>query len=106
MVKPHPYAAFMFLFTKDFLISEGFERARTVEAPLPMHWLTPGASFGIVGWLLASVGLRIYMHFFDNYSATYACLGAVIILLTWFYLTGLMLLIGAEINSEIEARLR
>jgi len=67
------------------------------------HWLTPGAAIGIVGWLLASVGLRVYVHFFDNYSIAYGSLGAVIILWTWFYLTGLMLLLGAEINSEIEA---
>jgi len=68
------------------------------------HWLTPGAAIGIIGWLLASVGLRVYVHLFnDNYSATYGGLGAVIILLTWFYLTGLMLLLGAEVNSEIEA---
>jgi membrane protein len=49
------------------------------------------------------MGLRIYLHYFDNYSVTYGSLGAVIILLTWFYLTGLMLLLGAEINSEIAA---
>jgi membrane protein len=67
------------------------------------HWLTPGAAIGIVGWLLASIGLRAYVHYFNNYSVTYGGLGAVIILLTWFYLTGLMLLLGAEINSEIEA---
>jgi membrane protein len=67
------------------------------------RWLTPGATFGIVGWIAASIGLRVYVHSFNNYSATYGGLGAVIILLTWFYLTGLMLLLGAEINSEIEA---
>lgn len=67
------------------------------------RWLSPGAAFGIVGWLLTSFGLRIYLHFFNNYSVTYGSLGAVIILLTWFYITGLMLLIGAELNSEIEA---
>ncbi len=67
------------------------------------HWLTPGGAIGIVGWLLASLGLRIYLHFFNSYSVTYGSLGAVIILLTWFYLTGVMLLLGAEINSEIEA---
>ena len=67
------------------------------------HWLTPGGALGIGGWLLASVILRIYLHYFDNYSVTYGSLGAVIILLTWFYITGLMLLIGAEINSEIAA---
>ena len=67
------------------------------------RWLTPGAAIGILGWMVASVGLRIYLHFFNNYSATYGSLGAVIILLTWFYLTGLMLLLGAQVNSEIEA---
>lgn len=67
------------------------------------HWLTPGGAIGILGWLIASLGLRVYLHFFNSFSVTYGSLGAVIILLTWFYLTGLMLLVGAEINSEIEA---
>lgn len=67
------------------------------------HWLTPGTGIGILGWLVVSLGLRIYLHFFNNYSVTYGSLGAVIILLTWFYITGLMLLVGAEIDSEIEA---
>ena len=67
------------------------------------HWLTPGAAIGITGWFLASFGLRVYLHFFNNFSVTYGSLGAVIILLTWFYITGLMLLLGAEVNSEIEA---
>jgi membrane protein len=67
------------------------------------RWLSPGAAVGIVTWLLASFGLRIYLYFFNNYSVTYGSLGAVIILLMWFYITGLMLLLGAELNSEIEA---
>jgi membrane protein len=67
------------------------------------HWLSPGAAVGIVGWIACSLGLRIYVHYFNNYSATYGSLGTVIILLTWFYLSGLMLLLGGEINSEIEA---
>ena len=67
------------------------------------HWLTPGGAFGLLGWLLASLSLRVYLHFFNTYSVAYGSLGAVIILLTWFYITGLMLLLGAVINSEIEA---
>ena len=67
------------------------------------HWLTPGAAIGIFCWLVASIGLRVYLHFFNSYSATYGSLGGVIILLTWFYVTGLMLLLGAEVNSEIAA---
>lgn len=67
------------------------------------RWLTPGSAIGIVIWILASIGFRVYLHFFNNFSVTYGSLGAVIILLTWFYITGLTLLIGAEINSQIEA---
>lgn len=67
------------------------------------QWLTPGAVIGILGWIVSSLGLRVYLHFFDSFSITYGSLGAVIVLLTWFYMTGLMLLLGAEINSEIQA---
>jgi membrane protein len=67
------------------------------------RWLTPGSALGMLGWLVSSLGLRLYVHYFNNYSATYGSLGTVIILLTWFYLSGLMLLLGGEINSEIEA---
>ncbi len=67
------------------------------------HWLTPGAVVGILGWFAASIGFRAYLHYFPKYTATYGSLGAVIVLLTWFYVTGLMLLAGAEINSEIQA---
>jgi membrane protein len=67
------------------------------------HWITPGAVLGIVGWMLASLGFRLYLHYFNTYSVTYGSLGAVVILLMWFYITGLMLLIGAEVNSKIEA---
>jgi membrane protein len=67
------------------------------------RWLTPGSAIGIAGWFVASIGLRVYLHYFNSYAITYGSLGAVIILLTWFYITGLMLLLGAEINSEIEA---
>ena len=66
------------------------------------RWLTPGSGFGILGWLLASLGFRVYLHFFNNYTVTYGSLGAVIILLMWFYITGLMLLLGAEIDNVID----
>jgi membrane protein len=67
------------------------------------RWFTPGGVFGIAGWLIASLGFRVYLHFVHTFSATYGSLGAVVILLTWFYISGLMLLLGGEINSEIEA---
>lgn len=65
------------------------------------RWISPGSIVGIAGWVLVSIGFRIYLHFFDRYAVTYGSLGAVIILLTWFYVSGLMLLLGAEINAVI-----
>jgi len=65
-------------------------------------WLTPGAAIGVVLWLLVSLGFRVYLYFFNSYSATYGSLGAVIILMLWLYFTGAAVLIGGEINSEIE----
>jgi membrane protein len=65
-------------------------------------WLTPGSLIGVVLWLLVSFGFKGYLHFFDSYSTTYGSLGAVIVLMLWLYLTGAAILIGSEINSEIE----
>jgi len=52
--------------------------------------------------LLVSLAFKTYLNFFNSYNATYGSLGAVIILLLWFYVTGISLLLGAEVNSEIE----
>jgi membrane protein len=68
------------------------------------HWtfVTPGAIVGVGLWLLISFAFRIYLSYFNSYSATYGSLGALIVLLLWLYFTGLAILIGGEINSEIE----
>lgn len=65
-------------------------------------WVTPGAAIGVVLWLLVSFAFRLYLNFFNSYSATYGSLGALIIMMLWFYLTGLAILAGGEVNSEIE----
>src|SRR5215210_3305404 len=65
-------------------------------------WVTPGAVVGVVLWLLVSFAFKTYLSFFNSYSATYGSLGAVIILMLWFYFTGTAILVGGEINSEIE----
>jgi membrane protein len=66
------------------------------------HWITPGSIFGEFLWLAASAGFRVYLHFFNTYTATYGSLGAMMILLVWLYVTGLSFLIGGEINAQIE----
>jgi membrane protein len=65
-------------------------------------WITPGAVFAVIGWILASLAFSYYVNNFGSYDKTYGSIGAVIALLTWMYLTGLFILIGGEINSEIE----
>ena len=65
-------------------------------------WLTPGSIFATTLWLAASLGFKYYVANWGNYTETYGLIGAVMILLSWFYISGLVLLIGAEINAEIE----
>ena len=65
-------------------------------------WLTPGAVLAAVLWLLASLGFKYYVAAWGRYTETYGLLGAVMILLLWFYLSGLAILLGAEVNAALE----
>ncbi|HKD02934.1 MAG TPA: YihY/virulence factor BrkB family protein [Terriglobales bacterium] len=66
------------------------------------HWISPGSLVGVLLWLVASVGFRFYLRYFDTYNLTYGSLGAVMILLTWMYVSGFAFLVGREIDAEIE----
>jgi membrane protein len=66
------------------------------------HWITPGSIVAVIGWLLASLGFSFYVNNFGSYNATYGSIGAVIVLLTWMYVSGFFVLVGGEINAEIE----
>jgi membrane protein len=66
------------------------------------RWFSPGLVFGVLLWLASSAGLRVYLHFFNTYTATYGSLGAVMILLLWIYVSGFAFLVGGEINAAIE----
>lgn len=65
-------------------------------------WVTPGSVIGVGLWLFVSFAFKLYLHFFDSYSKTYGTLGAVIVLMLWLYFTGAAILVGGEVNSEIE----
>ena len=67
-----------------------------------MRWVTWGAIAAAIVWLLASLLFQVYVANFANYSATYGSLGAVIALLMWFWLSAFVVLLGAELNSEME----
>jgi len=66
------------------------------------YWITPGSVLGVLLWVAASAGFRVYLHFFNTYSRTYGSLGAIMILLVWLYVTGLAFLMGGEVNAIIE----
>jgi membrane protein len=70
--------------------------------PRRWKWLTPGSVFAMITWVLATFGFRLYLRHFNSFTRTYGSLGAVIILLSWFYVTGLMVLLGGEVNAAIE----
>ena len=65
-------------------------------------WITPGSVFSIPAWVLTSLAFSYYINNFGSYDKTYGSIGAVIVLLLWLYLSGFIILIGAEINAVIE----
>jgi membrane protein len=65
-------------------------------------WLTPGSLLFAGAWVALTLGLGFYVANFGNYGATYGSLAAVVVLLTWIYLSSYALLFGAELNSELE----
>jgi membrane protein len=73
------------------------------SSDLRRRWFSPGVLIAITLWMLVSLGFRLYLHFFNSYSATYGSLGALIILMLWFYLTGAAILLGGEVNCELES---
>jgi membrane protein len=66
--------------------------------------LTPGSLLGTLGWFLATWGFSEYASHIASYNITYGAIGGVIVLMTWFYLTGFIFLLGGEINAIFEAR--
>jgi membrane protein len=65
-------------------------------------WITPGSIGATSLWLLISLGFKFYVSHFQNYNATYGAIGGVIVLMLWFYVSALAVLVGAELNAEIE----
>jgi membrane protein len=65
-------------------------------------WITPGSVLATLLWVGISLGFKFYIKNFGNYNETYGTIGGVMVLMLWFYLSGLAILIGAELNAEIE----
>ncbi|SEO64945.1 membrane protein [Amphibacillus marinus] len=82
---------------------------------LLLYWLAPntkvfvkdaliGALFATLGWQISSLGFSFYVSNLGNYSATYGSLGGIIVLMTWFFISGIIIITGGEINAMIAER--
>ncbi|MEP6870378.1 MAG: YihY/virulence factor BrkB family protein [Anaerolineaceae bacterium] len=68
---------------------------------VPFRWVSPGAVTFTLVWLMTAIAFGLYVANFGSYNKTYGTLGGVVVLLTWLYLSNLMLLLGAEINATL-----
>lgn len=66
------------------------------------RWVTWGSAAATALWLLASILFSLYVTYFASYNETYGSIGAVVVALTWFYVSAFVLLLGAELNAELE----
>lgn len=64
----------------------------------------PGAAFATLGWIIVSLGFSYYVSNFGNYSSTYGSIGGIIVLMLWLYISGILLLIGGQINAVMQER--
>jgi membrane protein len=83
------------------LIGVGFVYAVAPAGGPRWRGVTPGTVVAVASWLGATAGLRVYVGRIADYNATYGSIGGAILLLLWLYLTGLVLLVGAEVDAEI-----
>src|SRR3954468_6122664 len=85
----------------SFMISLLYWACPNVKQP-GFPWVTPGGLFAVVLWLAASALFALYVASFSSYNKTYGSLGGVIVFLTWLWITNIIVLLGAEFNSEME----
>jgi membrane protein len=89
------------LLVVSFMISLLYWAGPNVKQP-GFPWLTPGGLLAVVLWIAASLLFALYVANFASYNKTYGSLGGVIVFLIWLWITNLIVLLGAEFNSELE----
>lgn len=93
---PLVFAVLLLVFAVTYYFAPNLEKRE-------WHWITPGAVTGILLLIAISRGLRVYLYYFPTYNSTYGSLGAVIVLLLFFYLSGVAVLSGAALNAVVQA---
>lgn len=89
------------LFIVSFMFAFLYWAAPNVKQP-KFRWLSPGGILAVVTWLLASLAFAFYVTNFDSYNKTYGALGGVISFLVWLWISNIAVLLGAELNAELE----
>lgn len=85
----------------SFLFAVLYWAAPNVEQP-GFRWLSPGGLFAVLGWAVASAGFSFYVSSFASYNKTYGALAGPIVFLVWLWISNVMILLGAELNAEVE----
>ena len=85
----------------SFMFSLPYWAAPNVKQP-GFRWVSPGGVLGVVVWVVASAAFAFYVANFGSYNKTYGALGGVIVFLMWLWISNIALLLGAELNAELE----
>jgi membrane protein len=72
------------------------------RSPARWRWVSVGSVFAVLGWIVVTLGFRLYVVWFGSYNETYGSLAGAVVALLWLWLTAVVVLLGAEINAEME----
>jgi membrane protein len=89
------------LLVVSFMFALLYWAAPNVKSP-GFRWLSPGGVLAVIGWIIASAAFAFYVSNFGSYNKTYGALGGVIIFLVWLWISNVVILLGAQFNSELE----
>jgi membrane protein len=89
------------LFVVSFMFALLYWAAPNVKQA-GFRWVSPGGLLAVVGWLIASGAFALYVANFGSYNKTYGALGGVIVFLVWLWISNIVILLGAELNAELE----
>jgi membrane protein len=99
-------ASFLLLLAFVMLALAVLYRYGPSRAEAEWHWVTPGSILAALLWFAASLLFSFYVSNFSSYDAAYGSLGAVIVALMWFYISAFAVMLGAELNAELELQTR
>jgi membrane protein len=91
------------IFLVSLMLAILYYAAPNVRQP-GFRWITPGSIVAVIVWIAASAGFALYVALFASYNKTYGSLGGVIVFLIWLWLSNAAVLLGAELNAELERR--